>query len=528
MMKRLFYAIVFIFVFLFYWNAGVTNHTEADDAFEYARVVETDSHACLYHPHHLLYGAATKTVYKGMQGMGYAGRAYPVLVAISSLSAVGAIFLFYRFCCHRYSMRPVGSLFAAGLLALSYGFWRYACEAEVILPAGFLVLCAVYLATASEPRTRQVVVVALVSGISVLFHVLNGVPVFIALPLFYLLKKRVGYAFLYLAIATAVVLTAYLLAFSFKPEIVLSKVLPANGSSLRFAFVLKGIIGLGQCIATGNFLFGFEGFTTKMMELFPSRMLVEEAYMGRHMSAFQYMAPIVSLTLLSASVGYGLFRATVVWHRAFRSERTHAMPMVGGWQMIAVIGLWFSVYALAILYLEPGNPEVWVLGMVPFWLLVCGLVISPIAHANELWVVLVILLFLGFHNYAGGISVLKNPETDYNRQKAAWVLEHAGRNDLIITAENPVFIRYLRYHSKSVVADLNFVGKEDLEFLLDDAQSVYVLDDVFNYPSSMRIRFPRVAKTVDAHAVELKPRVGKSEDNEFGGVWELRRDAEEE
>jgi len=205
----------------------------------------------------------------------------------------------------------------------------------------------------------------------------------------------------------------------------------------------------------------------------------------------------------------------------------HAMLMVGGWQTIAVIGLWFAVYALAILYLEPGNPEVWVLGMIPFWLLVCGLVISPIAHANELWVVLVMLLFLGFHNYAGGMSLLKDPATDYNQQKAAWVLEHAGQNDLIITAGNPVFLRYLNYHAQSGVADLNHVGEEGLESLFDDVQSVYILNDVFDYPPSMRIRFPEAAEKVDAYAVELKSHVDKIVDNEFGGVWELRRDMAE-
>ncbi len=526
-MRRILPTVLFFVVFAFYWNTGIENHAEADDTFEYSLMVETDSHAWLYHPHHLLYGASTKGLYSIVKAFGYEGRAFPFLVFISSLSAAGAVFLFYRFCYCRYSMRPVSSLFAAGLLALSYGFWRYACEAEVILPAGFLVLLSAYLATSAESRRGQVVVAALVSGISVLFHVLNGVPVFVALPLFYLLKKRVGYVFLHVAVAATVVLAAYLLVFSFEPHLVLGEVLPSTGNAFSFASIIKGTIGLGQCITTGNFLFGFEGFSSKLMELFPSRMLAEEVYMGRQMSTAQRMVPVVSLVLLLASVGYGLFRAVAAWRRAFRSDRMHAMLMVGGWQTIAVIGLWFAVYALAILYLEPGNPEVWVLGMIPFWLLVCGLVVSPIAHANELWVVLAILLFLGFHNYAGGIGLLKDPATDYNQQKAAWVLEHAGQNDLIVTAGNPVFLRYLNYYSESGVADLNHVGEEGLEVLLENVQRVYVLNDVFDYPPSMRIRFPAAARTVDAYAAELAPHADKIVDNEFGGVWELHRDASE-
>ena len=153
-MHRVLYILLFVVVVFSYWNTDINNHTEADDAFEYAHMVEVDNHELLYHPHHLIYGPASKTVYKGMQAMGYDGRAYSLLVFISSLSAAGAVFLFYRFCRRCYGMRPVSSLLATGFLALSYGFWRYACEAEVVLPAGFLVLLSVYLALAdpAEPH----------------------------------------------------------------------------------------------------------------------------------------------------------------------------------------------------------------------------------------------------------------------------------------------------------------------------------------------------------------------------------------
>ena len=371
----------------------------------------------------------------------------------------------------------------------------------------------------------QVVSAALVSGISVLFHVLNGVPVFIALPLFYLLKKRAGHAALHLAVSVTLVAAAYLLVFHFDSDLVFRQALPSSGAAFSPMSLVKGAVGLGQCIASGNFLFGFEGFATKIVELFPSRMLAEEVYMGRHMSVLQRSIPVATLALLVVSMVYGISRAVAAWRRAFRTDRMHAMLMVGGWQTIAVIGLWFAIYALAILYLEPGNPEVWVLGLVPFWLLVCGLVISPIAHANELWVVLVLLLSLGLHNYVGGIGLLKDPASDYNVQKAAWVLEHAGQDDLIVSAGNPVFLRYLNYYSKSSVIDLNYSNPGDLETAERKAAKVFVLDDVFNYPSSLKIRFPRMEEKVAAYATKLKPGVEKVADNEFGGVWIMRRDA---
>ena len=518
-MKRILAAIVFICVFLFYWNAGIANHTEADDAFEYAYMVETSHHAWLYHPHHLLYGAVTKSVYTVVQTLGYGGGAYSFLVFISALSAAGALFLFYRFCYQRYSMRPVSSLFATGFLALSYGFWRYACEAEVILPAGFLVLWAVYLATAPEPRKRQVVGAALVSGMSVLFHVMNGVPVFIAIPLFYLLQRRFRFAFLHSAIAGSLVLLAYLLVFFFKSDQLFTHALPALGDRLDGSMIPKGLVGFGQCLVSGNFLFSFSAFSDWLTRLFPARMLMEELYMGSHISRFHQVAPVLSLAALLATGWLGLVKAIGSWRKERSNEHANSLVVVGGWQTIAIVGLWFFIYAGAVLLLEPGNPEVWVLGLLPFWLLVCGLFIAPIARANELWIVLLMVVFLGLHNFVGGIGILRHAETDYNIQKAAWVLENLDEDHTLITAGNPVFVRYLNYHSKARVVDLNQHPLDALPDLLAGSAAVYLLNDVFDYPASMKVRFPSQAKTVGKAGRLLRPQVVQVAENEFGGVW---------
>jgi len=92
-MRRILHIVLFFVVFAFYWNTGIENHAEADDTFEYSLMVEADSHAWLYHPHHLLYGASTKGLYSIVKAFGYDGRAFPFLVFISSLSAAGAVFL---------------------------------------------------------------------------------------------------------------------------------------------------------------------------------------------------------------------------------------------------------------------------------------------------------------------------------------------------------------------------------------------------------------------------------------------------
>lgn len=520
-MRRIFHVMFFLTVFLFYWSTNIENHTEADDAFEYALQVEADSHPWLYHPHHLLYGVLTKKAYHALVGMGYPGRAYPFLVFVSSLSAAAAVFLFYRFCYSRYSMRPVSSLFAAGFLALSYGFWRYACEAEVIQPAAVLVLWSVYLATAPKTNVWFVLYAAGVAASSVLFHVTNIIPVFVAIPLFYLLSRKPRYAMAHTLVAGGLVLSAYAWVYTHRPSLAFSQSMPSFLERLYGSLLSKGLVGFGQCLLSGNFMFGYQGFSQGLVKMFPARMLAEEIYMGRHLSLFQCVAPVITVGMFLVVSIYGLFRAVSSWKHELQHGKAGALMMVGGWQTLAVVLLWFVGYASVVLLLEPGNPEVWVLGLIPFWLLACGLLISPIARANELWIVLLMLLALGVHNYVGGIGLLKKTDSDYNRQKAEWVLENSTKGDLILTAGNPVFVRYLHYYANATVMDLNAANPERVAEAIPVADKVFVLNDVFEYPPSMRVRFPSTAQRVDKYAAELKPRVKQRVASEFGGVWEM-------
>jgi hypothetical protein len=524
-MKRIFHLLIFLTVVVFYWNTDISNRTEADDAFEYSSQVEALDHPWLYHPHHLAYGVLAKKAYRFCVNLGYPCRAHSFLVMLSSLSAAGAVFLFYRFCYRRYSMRPVSSLFAAGFLAVSYGFWRYAIEAEVIMPAAFLVLLAAYLATSSQIKLLMVVYAAAVAAASVLFHITNAVPVFVAIPLFYLLNRNIKFAAYHVLIAGALVASAYVWVYTFRPSLALSKALHSLSGGADLTAFPKGMVGLGQCLVSGNFLFGYEWFVEGLVNLFPSRMLAEEIYLGNNMASAQRIIPAFTLTLLVITILASIMRAAISWRRELKVDGAGALKMVGGWHTLSVIGLWFAMYAAMLLILEPGNPEVWVLGLVPFWLLVCGLVIAPIARANELWIVLLSLVCLALHNYAGGVALLKNPEADYNYQKAAWVFENAQTEDCVLTAENPVFIRYLRYYAKASVIDLNAESFEQVQQTVALSDRTLILNDVFDYPRSMALRFPNHAKAVEQYARTYRPASRMIVENEFGGVWELANEA---
>jgi len=521
-MKKIFYILLCILSFLFYWGTSqyIENRTEAEDAFEYATMVESEGHAWLYHPHHLLYGPSMQWGYKTLQSVGFEGRAVDVLMLISSLSAAGSLFFFFLFCYRRFSLRPVSSLMVTGLLATSYGFWRYAAEAEIVLPASLLVLIALYYATDPEPRRRIFLIAITFSVLAVLMHIMNAVAVFVAIPCFYLLRRRWKAAGLHVVLCAGIVASVFW-------GVAQSHTLYSGGGArfigIGLSSFVKAMVALGQCVVSGDFVLGFRSVRVFLGELFASRMLSEEFFLGEQLSRSLVLFSLLTYALVALVFVGCLSRAAWIWKNRIQHRDRFQLP--SGMATLVVAAIWFFGYAGLLLFIEPGNPELWVMGLIPLWLLFCGLVLLPLTVDNRLWLPFAMLLLLFVHNGIGGIGVLGDSAKDYNQQKAAWVLNEATPNDLVVTAENPVFVRYLRYHSTAEVLDLNSTSAEQLAVAIQEAQSVFILNDVFDYPRSMRVRFPAMAKQVDQQAVELRIHSEMRIDNEFGGVWELRQGA---
>ncbi len=528
-MRRIFYILFFTVVFQFFWNTNISNRTEADDAFEYSYQVEHNGVDWLYHPHHLLYGAVTKDLYNGAKLLGYRGRAYSMLRLISALCGAGSVLMFFRFCYRRFSMRPVSSLLCAGLLMFSYGFWRYANEVEVIIPACFVMLCALYFAVSPKQTPGMATVSGAFCGISVLFHILNIIPVFLAVPLFYVFYRNWKGLFFYLSTAVLVILLGYVGVYYFESE----KVFSSAGIHpvLEGSFLVKGLIGFSQCVVSSNFMLGYQSVRNTLAHLFPSRMLLEEFYMGTALPRWEVIGASVSVVLLIAClVGTTGYAAYLLLCRGALRKRDR-IGTADGWRTLAVTMVWFGGYAGAVLLLEPGNPEVWVMGLVPFWLVFCGLVVAPLARKNRLWPILVLTGSLALHNYLGGMLPLKNPRADYNRQKAKWVLENTGPKDVVLTAANPVFERYLRYYCPAKIEYLYFWNNDWLVhpdstlrelYAKQKTGTVYFLGDVFHQPVSLTKRFPAVTASISLFADRVKPFVSNVYSNEFGGVYKLR------
>ncbi|MEE9368095.1 MAG: hypothetical protein V3V05_04430 [Pontiella sp.] len=526
-MKRIFYILIFILWFLFYWNTGqsIENRTDAEDIYEYALMVEEGAeHPWFYHQHHLLYGSSMRLCYSTAQLFGYNGRAIDIMRLVSALAAAGTLFLFFLFCYKRFSLRPVSSLLATAFLGMTYGFWRYSAESEIPLTASVVMVAALFFATDPGARKRSFILAILFSVLSVLMHVMNLVAVFAAIPCFYLLQKRWKKAGWYLAITAGIVFGIYGLI-THAGQLHTAGVSPLR--SVGFGPFVKAAVAFCQCVISCDFMLGFTSVRAFLGELFKSRMLLEEFYLGERLPRLHVLLSTLTFIASFMLATACLLRAGWVWKNIIADRKRFQLP--DGIPALVVAGIFISGYAGLLLFIEPGNPELWVMGLVPFSLLFCGLVLLPLTFDNRLWLPFCMILLLFIHN-AGAMRVLKNPKLDYQQQKAKTVLELASDDDVIITAGNPVFERYLRYHFEGEVLYLHKHSAEELENLpeLESIGTIYVLGDVFNQPASLRIRFPEKTSQIAVYASKLEPHIELVFPDEFGGVWKLQRNARED
>jgi hypothetical protein len=519
-MKRIFYLLLFVGAVLFYWGIGehIQNRTEAEDVYEYALMVEQGAeHLWYYHQHHLLFGPAVRGIYRLSQALGYDGRAIYVMRGVSAFAAAGTLLFFFLFCYKRFSLRPISSLLSTVFLGVSYGFWRYAAESEIPLVASFFMTAALYFGTDIKRRRSFFLISLLFSSVAVLVHVMNAVAVFAAMPFFYLLRRRWVAVGVHLLVCGAVVTSVYA---AVGAHAVVHSSGGAHLSMLSLGALVKGGMAFFQSLVSCNFMLGFISVRAFLEELFFGRMLLEEFYLGVRLSRPLVLFSTLSfLSVLGLSIAC-LLRSGWVWMN-MKDEQGH-FKLPEGFASIGVALIWFLGYGGLLLLVEPGNPELWVMGIVPFALLLCGLVMLPLTYDNRLWLPFLMVVMLFVHNGVGGIGVLKNRESDYQYRKSQVLLNLAGSDDVVVTAGNPVFERYLRYHFEGKVVYLYDLTAEELKraVLPEPRGNIYVLDDVFNQPRSLTVRFSERSACIAEFATKILPHVHRVADDEFGGVWE--------
>lgn len=442
-----FLLVAVLLLFGVFYSPPIENRTEAEDAFTYALEVEKLRYHELLHSSHRLYHPVAKGVFK-LSGF---KRSFDALVIFSSVLSGCALCVFYFLVKNLTKTGNWQSLAWTTCLAFSYGFWRYGREVEVYAMGWLVCLLVLTLLFAWKKTNPWVRGIVYAVGVIVALNVHRALgPPLLIIGLVYFFSQRqwlVGSGslglglLLYLACEIgAENLPAKNFALEsrgevgefFVEELKVDRKSFSKRRSLELSSLPKGAVGLGVCLFGGNVLMTSDTVYKFFSEtLFPYRFLEEEKMMVHGYSPLWMVFWCVGVILFFLLAGIAV-RFT---YRSIRIE---------GWSndselWAVLVGL--GCYLAMIVIFEPGNPEMWLLGLPLVWLaLALWLQRFPLCRVWMLGGVLIVT------NYIGGMLFLANKNNDYHYVTSRTVREEAVSGDIYLMGTlNPVHARYVRY-----------------------------------------------------------------------------------
>jgi hypothetical protein len=510
MRRRLFPVAVFFAALAFLSLTVPANHSEAEDAYYYARMAQQGTGPELFHAHHLLYLPLMRGLFCAAQHAGYSGNAFSLLTGVSVFSGALAVFLFAALLLQLdVPLRCVAG-FAAALL-FSYGFWRYSTTVEIYTPASALSLLTVYCAVRATDR-RFFVGSVLSGGMALLVHLVTLPVVLLAVPSVFLFRRQRLPALLYTIGVCLIVLAGCgaVIGSGIHPETFVDSQVQRGTLANPFTW-LSALAAWGQTVLSGNFLFSIPAVSERIVRLFPFHMLQEELFMGAQAPA--WIPPAVSITFgLAAGLAAGLLAVSLRYvQKLWKHPPGLSVPVL----------IWLVIAAGMALCFEPANPEMWICVLPPFWLL-AALVWSAVPERRLLgWLPAVLAAVLLLHNWVGGMSLVRRPEGDYCRQKAAWIIQHARPDDLILTADSHSFVTFLEFQTRSRVLDAKFAAPDSVSRQIRQTTGrVFVFSDIMDLLPPVAHRAPASVREIHATAESIRAGLHPVHSDQFGTVYQ--------
>lgn len=500
-----------------------TVHTEADDAFAIAHDIEQASLREGLSPRQPLFIPVMQGAFRTARAIGLADRSFGFVSVVNALFAAGAVALQYLLLRRRLRLPMNPALAGAGLLAATYGFWRFATEVEVYAMALFAGLLTAYLGFAVRISASSYVAVGVVAAAASMVHVLNGVVALVAVPVFLVLARQIRALGVYVAVLIPLLILgttgAYLVASPDDESYLQFYASNAGRFALSSNHVLRAGIGVGQALISSEFLFSYTQFGDDLSRIVPERALDDEEFFGQRVGAVS--RALMSTTMVLAVAAF-LAAVAVAAPGVLQRRRLPVVAGLLGWLVV------FSSYQIA----RGGSdgPEAWQFVVPPATMLVTvGLAGSHrrLTRAGVPLILLVACALLVLHNGLG-IALLKDTGRDRNVAKAEWVLENTGPEDVVLTADGPLFTRYLRYEADAEVIYLLAREWEDVDLTraLERAAAapgrVYATADVFDPPGRLRRGSPARYTQLVEFARAVTPQFDRIANDDFGGTYTLR------
>lgn len=525
-MKKIIYLLIFFVLLFFYWDIGsqIENRSDAEDIYEYALMIEQgEDHPWFYHNHHICFGILIQSLFKVIQYFNFSPSVIDFMRALSALASAGTLLIFFKFCYNRFKLRFLGSLIATTSFGTMYGFFRYAAEAEIIALSLFFMISSFYLLTDESKSRLTFIFGVLFSCAAILIHIMNVVGVFVAIPTFMIFHRFYKKIFFHILFSFLIVILTYLFIYHYHSILdpSLKKIISFNSGVTIFGEFLKGCIAFIQCLISFDFVLGFSSVRAFLAELFASRMLVEEFYFGEQLSRNYIIFSFITFIIIIFLSFFIFIKSLFFWKNYLKSKINFLDSNIRSLFISSL--LFFLCYSLILLIVEPGNPELWVMSLLPFSLFISIFIILPMMNINKLWLPFLLTIFLIVHN-SNALKKLRDIDKDYNFQKTHIISNIIPNDAIIITAGSPVFERYLSHHIDNKVLYL-YDFSEDEMFKLPAKyfnNKVYLLDNIFKQNKSLCNRFPIKTQQINRFAEYIYPNVIKESSSSIITIYKMK------
>lgn len=528
----------FAAILAFYALTAPENHYESWDAYWYALAVQQYGLTEIFDTRSILYHVINRLLFVSANALGFDLTGYAVVWIVSVVSAALCLLLLVRLLTRGFGVSAVASWLTAGMLGVSYGFWRYAAEGELYAPSAFLIVAVLNLVFDADKRAHgrwpSVLPAALLAGAAVLYYQPNAIPLFLAIPVLFLARDRLAWLVAYGAFGSAVVVLGYVVAYMVsKPdplaplaviEFVASRSSKLSIKPLDTNLLVQSVISSGHMILSTNWIYGIDEFAAAVAKMQPWRPLKEEIYAAAQFRPFVYL-PVIILPTVVAALLWALWRA-------IGAGVPHPFN-----RRIAYCLVWLAVFAAVVGWLQPGGFESKILMLLPLAMLFAIYVVEPCVSSRRARAPAALLILTLLYNTFGGMGIVQSSKGDYLRAKAAWLIANATQDDLVVLigkdARLEHFIRYaagtriiaMSGPARSRVASGERVGPNLLQFFIDETRErcgrVFVFDEFFTPSDELAVKAPKRYAFARDVAAEFSGRERLVFSNDAGQTYEI-------
>lgn len=505
------------------------NHVESWDGFFFAHGIETETVTEISDTRLILYHFLARVAYVGLDAAGLPVPAFHLLIAVSVLTAPLALIFLHRFLTRTLGTEPRTALICCALLGGSYGFWRYAVEAEIYVPSMAAVLgviCLVFegLRRAGKAgRTGPWLSAGVLAGATILLYQPNAVPLAIALPLALLGRARLRWLAGYGLVGAAVVIGGYSVGHlvsrpgPLTPAALLAFINERGAEfdidPLSPLLIMESLIAVGHDIASTNWLFGYPAFAAAVQAWLPGRIIDDEIYMAARHPGLVALATIafVALVLIVVAACVAVFRAGP------RLPRGRA-----GWFCL----LWLAFYAVVVGRLDSSQFEPWIMALPPLVLLAGIVAVDPVVRRIGPALPAAVAAALVMLNGAN-IAMLKSPAGDRHRARVAWLLAEGRPEDLlVIPLRHFQFESFVLYSAPPHFISVERHGIEATVAAMEAAAArggrIFTFESLLDPPGPLQARDAALGRSLAAAGEALRPFARPVARGEAGTLFEVR------